>query len=133
MSISEDIYPKNRFPGKWQIEQMIRVAVHCGFKLTAQDIENFGWVEKGMYVGKEKSLDQIRKHVSKFWDRMTPFQKSSFIMSYLVPGLRYISGIVESFGDLGMKTEDAQKAIDTLSDNIFDEFKKVYQSEQDIK
>ena len=126
--IAESLYPINRFPGKFQIAQMLRVAHQTGFSLTEEDIEFFGierktlahgHVELGIpATGWYKSLDQLRKRVPDVWKRMTPFQKQIFFLSYVSPAKRYLIEILQMLGETGVETEGDQQEISKLVDSL---------------
>lgn len=117
MSIYASVYPKNKFPEKFQIEQMYCVAYRIDPGIfQPEDVDRFGLnlkiLESEYEVEMKAPLDWLRKHVGGLWGRMTKAQKAGFLMSYLNSAIPYVQDILEDLTQVLGKELPIQKLTD---------------------
>jgi len=133
VSLYAQVYPVNRFPEKFQIMQMYRVAYAVDPKIYQPGDEvSFGFdLERLKKYGEpdmQASLDQLRKHVHKLWERMNKAQKVMFLLSYLSPGASYLANIVSSIEEVtGISLEGETHGLHMLTGAVTTKTKAVFE------
>lgn len=124
MKSEKEIWPEGRAPGKEEIERMYRIAycVDATF-FRKEDVIDLGL---DLYRLKEfgearmsKGLPILRKKIASLWSRMTDEQRSAYVMSDVMSGLRYVDLAIKELEKYLGEVPGAHEGVSLVQDNIF--------------
>lgn len=129
MDIEDAIGPSNDSPGKEEIERMYKCAYYIDrtfFKPA--DVVDFGidivrLKEFGQVVMK-KPIAKLRPQKSYLWARMNKAQRTMFLYSYFIQGLKYMNAVLDQMEAMlgtSMSERHALSSISTMLERKFPE------------